>query len=137
MPTQLKRLISPTDTEAQRLAKLTEALADGLSGDVRRQVTATSNDTAATAEDKWRRAVTESLATVQSRSVSTGAPQYIHYQDTPAQTWQIIHNMDGYPAVAVADSSGRMGFGKVTYVSPQELRVEFSSGFSGKAFLVL
>ncbi len=62
---RLKRLISSSDTEAQRLGKYTEALLDPLEADVRRQVVAGAGDTSAVSEDKWRRAVTERLADVQ------------------------------------------------------------------------
>lgn len=54
-------LPSAQDTEAQALGKLITALLDGLSPEVRRFVAPTTRDTAAVAEEKWRRAVTESL----------------------------------------------------------------------------
>lgn len=67
MPTRLKRLIAPTDSEAAVLGKLTEAILPGLDGDVRRQVTATGSDASHVAESKWQRAVTESVATLQGK----------------------------------------------------------------------
>jgi hypothetical protein len=133
---RLKRLISPIDTEAQRLGKYTEAILDTLDPDVRRQVTAVAGDTAGTSEDKWRRAVTENLADVQ-RVITSGQPQYVHHQDVPEALWHIDHNLGGYPAVAVVDSANRVGFGEVTYISVNSLTVEFSAGFSGRAYLVL
>ena len=133
---RLKRLISPTDTEAQRLGKYTEAFLEQLDADVRRQVGATPGDTAATAEDKWRRAVTEKLADVQE-ILASGGSQYIHHQDIPSTTWSIPHNLGGYPAVAVVDSANRVGFGEVTYIDVNNLTVTFSAGFSGRAYLVL
>ena len=136
MPTRLKRLISPNDTDAQELGKLTEALVAGLDNDIRPQVVATAADTPATAEEKWRRAVTEGLAAVMSRA-SGGAAQYVHHQDTPSSTWNIRHNLSGFPAVAVVDSANRSGIGHLIYVDHNSLRVEFSAGFSGKAYLVL
>lgn len=133
---RLKRLISPTDTEAQRLGKYTEAFIDRLEADVRRQVAAGPGDTSAIAVDKWRRAVTEKLADVQE-ILAAGGAQYIHHQDIPASTWTITHSMGGYPAVAVVDSANRVGFGEVTYIDVNILTVDFSAGFSGRAYLVL
>jgi hypothetical protein len=133
---RLKRLISPTDTEAQRLGKYTESILGSLDADVRRQVAATAGDTAAVSEDKWRRAVTENLADVQ-QILTAGGVQYVHQQDTPLEVWQIDHNLGGYPAVAVVDSANRVGFGEVTYLDVNRLTVAFSAGFSGRAYLVL
>lgn len=136
MPTRLKRLISPSDSEAQAFGKLTESIAPNLDGDVRRQVVATGSDTTDIAEAKWRRAVTESLAVLQART-SGGGAQYTHIQDMPSSTWNIPHNLGGYPAVAVVDSTGRLGHGAVDYQDTNNLTVSFSAGFSGKAYLVL
>ena len=133
---RLKRLISPTDTEAQRLGKYTESILGSLDADVRRQVAATAGDTAAVSEDKWRRAVTENLADVQ-QILTAGGAQYVHQQDVPLEVWQIDHNLGGYPAVAVVDSANRVGFGEVTYIDVNRLTVAFSAGFSGRAYLVL
>jgi hypothetical protein len=133
---RLKRLISPADTEAQRLGKYTESILGSLDADVRRQVAATAGDTAAVSEDKWRRAVTENLADVQ-QILTAGGAQYVHQQDTPLEVWQIDHNLGGYPAVAVVDSANRVGFGEVTYLDVNRLTVAFSAGFSGRAYLVL
>jgi hypothetical protein len=133
---RLKRLISPTDTEAQRLGKYTESILESLDADVRRQVAATAGDTAAVSEDKWRRAVTENLADVQ-QILTAGGAQYVHQQDMPLEVWQIDHNLGGYPAVAVVDSANRVGFGEVTYLDVNRLTVAFSAGFSGRAYLVL
>lgn len=145
MPSRLKRLPSPADTEAVRLAKLTEAIVGSVPDDVRPQVTPQSGDSSATAANKWQRAVTESLADVQARvaagiggGTNVGAgQQYIHHQDVPADVWHISHELDGYPAVAVVDSSGRVGYGDVRYLDVNNLTVSFSAGFSGKAYLVL
>lgn len=133
---RLKRLISPSDTEAQKFGKYVEAFFEHLEADVRRQVMATPGDTAAIAEDKWRRAVTEKLADVQE-AIASGGTQYIHHQDVPAALWNITHNLVGFPLVAVVDSANRVGIGDVRYIDMNSLTVEFSAGFSGKAYLVL
>jgi hypothetical protein len=39
--------------------------------------------------------------------------------------------------VAVVDSANRVGFGEVTYIDVNILTVDFSAGFSGRAYLVL
>lgn len=76
MPTLLKRLPDPLDSEAARLQKLTEAILPSLAPDIRRQVMAFPKDSAAVARVKWERAVTERLASVSRylANVESGGP---------------------------------------------------------------
>lgn len=60
---------------------------------------------------------------------------YAHDQATPAAVWDVTHNLGKYPAVAAVDSAGRWWVGAVEYVDENRLRVYFSAGFSGKAYL--
>lgn len=139
MPTGLKRLITPSDSEAVRLQKLTEAVAPNLPADIQRQVQAVRADDAASSEDKWRRAITESVVGLQADSGfgAAGGAQYIHTQDMPASVWLIEHKLGGYPSVTVVDSGNNVGFGAVRYLDTLRLEVSFSAGFSGKAYLTL
>lgn len=92
MPTRLKRLIAPTDAEAPKLGKLTEALIAGLDSDIRPQVVARAGDTSDIAEDKWRRAVTEGLATVQTRPIA----------DISIDASEVTYENPTYPTVEAA-----------------------------------
>lgn len=138
MASRLRRLIAPNDPESLKLQKLTETLSTALPADVQRVVQALPSDGTAAAEEKWRRAVTEGLADVQARAaVSGGHNQFVFDQAVPSDEWTINHNLGGYPAVAIVDSGNNVGFGEVTYLTTNSLRVRFSASFSGRAFLVL
>jgi hypothetical protein len=64
-----------------------------------------------------------------------GGSTYVHTQSSPAATWTISHNLGRRPSVTVVDSAGSVVIGEVTYLSDNSLRVEFSAGFSGQAYL--
>lgn len=87
MPTRLRRLIAPTDTEAQQLGKLVEAVVPTLDSDIRRQVVQVAGEVAGTTEAKWRRAVTEGLAGVHDRvgalAKQVGTPVIPDAEDIP------------------------------------------------------
>jgi len=59
---------------------------------------------------------------------------YVHHQESPAATWVIHHDLDGYPSVTVADSSYQVVEGDVVYQSVDVVEVSFSSAFGGSAF---
>lgn len=98
MPTRLRRLILPTDPEAQQLGKLTEAIVPSLDSDVRRQVTAVPSDNTGAAETKWRRAITEGLATAHARISGIVIPEPTAELDAANVTY---HN-GTYPTVEAA-----------------------------------
>lgn len=60
---------------------------------------------------------------------------YIHDQMIPASIWTINHNLNQEPSVTVVDSGGTVVFGEVIYLNNNIIRLEFSAGFSGKAYL--
>lgn len=60
---------------------------------------------------------------------------YIHRQDVASNEWNIVHNLDKYPSVSIVDSSGNKVVGDVEYLSANNLKIKFSSAFSGKAYL--
>lgn len=59
----------------------------------------------------------------------------IHYQPTVSSIWNIVHNLNKYPNVEVIDSAETIVIGNVEYVSINEIKIIFSGGFSGKAYL--
>jgi len=63
------------------------------------------------------------------------ATRHIHTQATPSTTWTITHALGGYPAVSVVDSAKTVVFGEVQYLSTSQVVVNFSSAFSGYAYL--
>lgn len=60
-------LPAAADTHAQALGKLITTLLVGLDPEVRRYVMPVARESAAVAEEKWRRAVTESIGSLQER----------------------------------------------------------------------
>lgn len=62
-------------------------------------------------------------------------PPYEHSQSSPAATWTVTHNLGFRPLVGVLDSGGSQVFGEVIHDSANQLRILFSTAFSGKAYL--
>jgi hypothetical protein len=63
------------------------------------------------------------------------ASRHVHTQGTASATWTINHSLGGYPSVSVVDSAKTVVFGEVTYTSTTQVVVNFSSAFSGYAYL--
>jgi hypothetical protein len=61
--------------------------------------------------------------------------RYVHYQASAASTWTINHTLGGYPSVMVVDTASTVVIGEVLYLSTSQVRVSFSSPFSGYAYL--
>ena len=60
---------------------------------------------------------------------------YVFVQSVPATTWTITHNLNKYPSVSVVNINNVVMYGEITYLSPSQLQIEFSAGFSGKAYM--
>ena len=61
--------------------------------------------------------------------------RYVHVQGSASNVWNINHNLNRTPSVMVVDSSGQVVFGNVIFIDNNNINVEFSAGFSGKAYL--
>lgn len=61
--------------------------------------------------------------------------RYVHTQNSPSTTWTINHNLKMYPSVTVVDSAESHVMGQVIYQTLNSVTVEFTSAFSGKAYL--
>lgn len=59
----------------------------------------------------------------------------VYIQEASSASWNISHNLDGFPSVTVVDSAGTVVVGEVTYNSTSSITVTFQSAFSGKAYL--
>ena len=60
---------------------------------------------------------------------------YVFVQSVPSTTWTITHNLNKYPSVSVVNINNVVMYGEITYLSPNQLQIEFSAGFSGKAYM--
>jgi len=90
---------------------------------------------------------TVTTATTASASITGVAPnqvlnlvyptstRHVHTQGAVATTWTINHALGGYPSVTIVDSAKTVVFGEVNYVSTTQVVVNFTSAFSGFAYL--
>jgi hypothetical protein len=60
---------------------------------------------------------------------------HIHEQIKASKTWVISHALDKYPSISVVDSSGNQVIGSPKYIDKNNVVIEFTSEFSGKAYL--
>jgi len=67
--------------------------------------------------------------------VYPAASRHVHTQGTVATTWTINHALGGYPSVSIVDSAKTVVIGEVTYISTTQVVVNFTSAFSGYAYL--
>jgi hypothetical protein len=63
------------------------------------------------------------------------AARHVHTQGAASRTWTITHTLGGYPSITVVDSAKTVVFGEVNYVSATQVVVNFTSAFSGFAYL--
>ena len=56
-------------------------------------------------------------------------------QPTPSTEWTIQHDMNKFPSVSVVNNNNILMYGNTTYVDKNNLTINFTAGFSGKAYL--
>lgn len=56
-------------------------------------------------------------------------------QAIPVLEWNITHPLNKYPSVSIVDSANTIVYGEVTYLSLNNIKINFSSAVSGRAFL--
>ena len=66
---------------------------------------------------------------------SQGAPTFVFTQGVAATTWNIQHNLGKFPSVSVINNNNIVINGEVTYIDNNNVQLNFSAGFSGKAYL--
>ena len=60
---------------------------------------------------------------------------FVFTQAVPSIEWTVQHNMDKFPSVSVVNNNNILMYGNTTYVDTNNLIINFSAGFSGKAYL--
>ena len=60
---------------------------------------------------------------------------FVFTQGTASTTWNIQHDLNKYPSVSVVNNNNVLMYGETTYVDTNNLIINFSAGFSGKAYL--
>ncbi len=59
---------------------------------------------------------------------------FAYNQALSSNVWEIKHDLDKYPAVTVVDSGGSVVIGEIVYIDKNNVRITFTSAFSGKAY---
>lgn len=114
------------------VSRTLKSVADELEAAIFDNVTLTGNSTAETPELSN---YSDRIATTKYVTDKINERNYTHVQSLPSSTWIINHNLNRTPSVTVVDSSGQLHIGNVIYLSNNSIQVEFSAGFSGKAYL--
>ena len=60
---------------------------------------------------------------------------FIFTQAVAATTWNIQHNLSKFPSVSVVNNNNIVINGEITYIDNNNVQLNFSAGFSGKAYL--
>ena len=60
---------------------------------------------------------------------------YVFNQPTPAASWLITHNLNGFPSVTTTDLTGNVILGQVQYLDANTVLVVFSQPVAGAAYL--
>ena len=72
---------------------------------------------------------------VRLTTTSGNTRRHVHTQAMVSDTWVINHSLGGKPSVTIVDSADTTVVGEVTYNSNSEVVVNFTSAFSGFAYL--
>jgi hypothetical protein len=66
---------------------------------------------------------------------NVGDKNFVYTQSVPSPLWTITHNLEKFPSVSVVNINNVTMYGNVIYLNENELQIEFSAGFSGKAYM--
>lgn len=66
---------------------------------------------------------------------NVGDKTFVYTQSAAAETWIIQHDLDKFPSVSVVNNNNVGMYGEVIYIDENNLQIEFSAGFSGKAYM--
>ena len=59
---------------------------------------------------------------------------FVFIQRTASDIWYVQHNLDKFPSVIVVDSGGSVVVGEIDYIDENNVKISFTTPFSGKAF---
>lgn len=68
-------------------------------------------------------------------SEAEGDKHFTFNQATPANPWNVTHNLNKFPSVTVALPSGQVGQADVAYIDENNLTITFAGAESGKAYM--
>lgn len=71
-----------------------------------------------------------------SKELGLGEDKHFTFiQNVARNVWEIEHNLNKYPSVTIVDSAENVVIGDIIYIDENNVRLVFSSAFSGKAYL--
>jgi hypothetical protein len=70
-----------------------------------------------------------------SLPASAADKTFTFVQAVPSMVWSITHTLDKFPSVSVINNNNVVINGEVTYINTNNVQLNFSAGFSGKAYL--
>ena len=60
---------------------------------------------------------------------------FVFTQGAPSVQWTVQHNLNKFPSVSVVNNNNIVINGEVTYIDANNVQLNFSAGFAGKAYL--
>lgn len=66
---------------------------------------------------------------------AAGDLNYKHTQGPASADWLVTHNLGKFPSVTIVDSAGEEVEGSVQHINNNSVRILFSAGFTGTAYL--
>ena len=66
---------------------------------------------------------------------NVGDKTFVYTQPVASDLWEIEHNLNKFPSVSVVNINNVTMYGEVIYIDENNLQIEFSAGFSGKAYM--
>jgi hypothetical protein len=66
---------------------------------------------------------------------NVGDKTFVYTQSVASDIWEIEHNLNKFPSVSVVNINNVTMYGEVIYIDENNLQIEFSAGFSGKAYM--
>ena len=59
---------------------------------------------------------------------------FVYTQAVSSDVWEIQHNLNKYPSITIVDSGNSVVIGEIVYIDKNNVRITFTSAFSGKAY---
>jgi len=65
---------------------------------------------------------------------NSGDKTFIYNQTIPSTTWEVQHGLNKFPSITVVDTADSVVVGDYTYVDNNNVILNFSAAFAGKAY---
>ncbi len=65
---------------------------------------------------------------------NAGDKTFVYQQTIPAKTWEVQHGLNKFPSITVVDTAKSVVVGDYTYVDNNNVILNFSAAFAGKAY---